>query len=102
MGETVADVSKRFGVAASTLIAANNLQSHEPSDGDRLVIPAVLRQAPVAASRTARAAGAARHASASVSARKGKAPGAARRFQTQTEDCFQGPCDCRHHKAPHL
>jgi membrane-bound lytic murein transglycosylase D len=74
IGETVADVSKRFGVAASALIAANNLQSHEPSDGDRLVIPAVVRQAPVAASRTGRATGAARHGTASVSAGKGKAP----------------------------
>jgi hypothetical protein len=72
IGETVADVSKRFGVAASALIAANNLQSHEPSDGDRLLIPAVVRPAPVAASRTARTG--ARRGSASVSTAKGKAP----------------------------
>jgi len=69
IGETVADVSKRFGVAANTLIAANNLQSHEPSDGDRLVIPAVVHPAPIAPSRTARRGG------ASGSSGKGKAPG---------------------------
>jgi len=73
IGETVADVSKRFGVTASALIAANNLQSHEPSDGDRLLIPAAVRPAPVAASRTARTS-AARRGTASVSAAKGKAP----------------------------
>jgi membrane-bound lytic murein transglycosylase D len=73
IGETVADVSKRFGVTASAVIAANNLQSHDPSDGDRLVIPAVVRPAPVAASRTARTS-ASRRGTASVSTAKGKAP----------------------------
>jgi membrane-bound lytic murein transglycosylase D len=51
IGETIADVGKRYGVAASSLIAANNLQSHEPSEGDRLIIPAVPRPEPVAAKR---------------------------------------------------
>ena len=73
IGETVADVSKRFGVAANTLVAANNLQSHEPSDGDRLIIPAVVRPVPVAANRTARTT-AARHGTGAVSPAKGKAP----------------------------
>jgi membrane-bound lytic murein transglycosylase D len=73
IGETVADVSKRFGVAANTLVAANNLQSHEPSDGDRLIIPAGVRTAPVAANRTARTT-AARHSTGAVSPAKGKAP----------------------------
>ena len=73
IGETVADVSKRFGVTASALVAANNLQSHEPSDGDRLLIPAVVRPAPVAASRTGRTT-AARRGTASVSTAKGKTP----------------------------
>jgi membrane-bound lytic murein transglycosylase D len=31
IGETVADVGKRFGVTANALVAANNLQSHEPA-----------------------------------------------------------------------
>jgi membrane-bound lytic murein transglycosylase D len=73
IGETVADVGKRFGVAATALIAANNLQSREPSDGDRLLIPAVVRQAPVAASRTAKTTGT-RHSTTPVSGGKGKAP----------------------------
>jgi len=72
IGETVADVSKRFGVTASALIAANNLQSHEPSDGDRLLIPAMMRPAPVAANRTART-HAARRGTASLFTAKGKA-----------------------------
>jgi membrane-bound lytic murein transglycosylase D len=73
IGETVADVSKRFGVTASVLIAANNLQLREPSDGDRLLIPAVVRPAPAVASRNARTS-AARRGTASVSTVKGKAP----------------------------
>jgi membrane-bound lytic murein transglycosylase D len=54
IGETVADVSKRYGIAVNSLVAANNLQSREPSEGDRLIIPAVLRPEPVAAKRPVR------------------------------------------------
>ena len=51
IGETVADVGKRFGIATNSLVAANNLQTREASEGDRLVIPAVLRADPVPAKR---------------------------------------------------
>ncbi|HUB82492.1 MAG TPA: transglycosylase SLT domain-containing protein [Bryobacteraceae bacterium] len=72
IGETVADVSKRFGIPITSLVAANNLQSREASEGDRLVIPVVARPAPVAARRPVRSAAVA-HRTASVSS-KTKAP----------------------------
>jgi len=42
-GETLADIGKHFGVAASSIMAANNLHSQEMSQGDRLLIPAAVR-----------------------------------------------------------
>ncbi len=38
-GESLAAIAKRFGVAPASLIAANNLLSAEPREGDRLMIP---------------------------------------------------------------
>jgi membrane-bound lytic murein transglycosylase D len=73
IGETVADVSKRFGIPVNSLVAANNLQSREASEGDRLVIPVVARPAPVAAKRPVKSAAVVHRTSASVSA-KTKAP----------------------------
>ena len=58
IGETVADVGKRFGIATTALVAANNLQSREPSEGDRLIIPAALRPEPVPARRPVKGAAA--------------------------------------------
>ncbi|HLK64513.1 MAG TPA: transglycosylase SLT domain-containing protein [Bryobacteraceae bacterium] len=41
-GETLAIVSKQFGISASAIMTANNLHSAEPAEGDRLLIPAAL------------------------------------------------------------
>jgi membrane-bound lytic murein transglycosylase D len=54
IGETVADVGKRYGIATGSLIAANNLQAREASEGDRLVVPAVVRAEAAAAKRPAK------------------------------------------------
>jgi membrane-bound lytic murein transglycosylase D len=42
-GETLALIGKRYGTAASSIMAANNLKSAEALEGDRLLIPAVMR-----------------------------------------------------------
>jgi len=42
-GENLAAVAKRFGIAASSIVAANSLGSAEPHEGDRLLIPVVAR-----------------------------------------------------------
>jgi membrane-bound lytic murein transglycosylase D len=47
-GETLAAVGKRYGIALNSLVAVNNLQSRDASEGDRLIIPAVLRAEPAA------------------------------------------------------
>jgi membrane-bound lytic murein transglycosylase D len=39
-GETLAAIGKRYGISAGSILAANNLHSAEPLEGDRLVIPA--------------------------------------------------------------
>jgi membrane-bound lytic murein transglycosylase D len=76
-GETVADVGKRFGIAANALVAANNLQVREASEGDRLVIPAVLRAEPVVARRPVKPANnSLRRTPAAASSGKPKAPAA--------------------------
>jgi membrane-bound lytic murein transglycosylase D len=72
-GETLADVGKRFGIATNSLVAANNLQSHDASEGDRLIIPAVVRPAPVSR-RPVSSSAAVRRTGSSVSASKAKAP----------------------------
>jgi membrane-bound lytic murein transglycosylase D len=46
IGETLAAIGKRFGVAPSSIIAANNLHSNEASQGDQLLIPTSLRVEP--------------------------------------------------------
>jgi membrane-bound lytic murein transglycosylase D len=76
IGETVADVSKRYGIAMNALVAANNLQSRDASEGDRLVIPAVARPEPVAAKRPVKAGAGTRRTSASISTGKAKTPAA--------------------------
>jgi len=54
-GETLAAISKRYGVSTGSIQTANSLQSGETQEGDRLVIPAVVRvqAATVAARRPA-------------------------------------------------
>jgi LysM repeat protein len=47
-GETVAAIGRRFGVAPTSIIAANNLHSPEASLGDQLLIPTTLRAEPAA------------------------------------------------------
>lgn len=42
-GETLATIGKRYGTAPSSIIAANHLRPAEAVEGDRLLIPAVLR-----------------------------------------------------------
>jgi membrane-bound lytic murein transglycosylase D len=57
-GETVAMIGKRYGVAESSIVAANSLKAGEAREGDRLLIPASFRaEAPLrnAASHSAAA-----------------------------------------------
>jgi membrane-bound lytic murein transglycosylase D len=42
-GETLAGIARRYSVTAGSIVAANKLASSEAVEGDRLVIPAVLR-----------------------------------------------------------
>jgi membrane-bound lytic murein transglycosylase D len=42
-GETLAGIGKRYGTAPSGIVAANHLRPAEAVEGDRLLIPAVLR-----------------------------------------------------------
>jgi membrane-bound lytic murein transglycosylase D len=63
-GETLASIGKRYGVASSSIVAANALQKSEAAEGDWLMIPAALRaQAPV---RRAAASSATHHRRAAV------------------------------------
>jgi membrane-bound lytic murein transglycosylase D len=57
-GETLAIIGRRYGATPGSILAANNLRSAEPVEGDRLLIPAVMRAEPPA--RTAASASAAR------------------------------------------
>ena len=51
-GETLATIGKRYGATPGSIVAANHLQSAEAVEGDRLLIPAVMR-APAPAARGA-------------------------------------------------
>jgi membrane-bound lytic murein transglycosylase D len=47
-GETLASIARRYGIAASGILAANHLRSAETAEGDRLLIPLAPRpEAPV-------------------------------------------------------
>jgi membrane-bound lytic murein transglycosylase D len=47
-GESLAAIGKRYNVAASSIVAVNHIESEQPLEGDRLLIPAAVRiQAPV-------------------------------------------------------
>jgi membrane-bound lytic murein transglycosylase D len=47
-GETLAVIGKRYNVQPSNIVAVNHLDSEQPQEGDRLLIPAALRvEAPV-------------------------------------------------------
>jgi len=41
-GETLASVGKQFGISAASIASANNLQTPEAVEGDRLLIPSVM------------------------------------------------------------
>jgi membrane-bound lytic murein transglycosylase D len=75
IGETVADVSRRYGISLTSLTAANNLQSRQASEGDRLVIPAMARPELVSRRSVGRG-GAAHRTVASVSSSKARTPAA--------------------------
>jgi len=47
-GETLAAIGKQYGLPGSSIVAANSLKAGEALEGDRLLIPAVMRvDAPV-------------------------------------------------------
>ncbi len=46
LGETLPVIAKRYGVAAASIVAVNNLNSAEPQSGDRLMIPLAARPDP--------------------------------------------------------
>jgi membrane-bound lytic murein transglycosylase D len=62
-GETLAMIGKRYGSAPGSILAANNLRSAEPVEGDRLLIPAAMRAEPPIRKATASASAAHRHSS---------------------------------------
>jgi LysM repeat protein len=66
-GETLAMIGKRYGSTPGSILAANNLLSAEPVEGDRLLIPAVMRADPPA--HTVASASAARRLPASRGSR---------------------------------
>jgi membrane-bound lytic murein transglycosylase D len=68
-GESLATIGQRYGIAASSIASANRLQSADPAEGDRLVIPAMPPRAAV--KTVARRSTA--HTSASSRARTGTA-----------------------------
>jgi len=42
-GESISAIAKRYSVSPSAIVAANNLKNDDALEGDRLMIPAVLR-----------------------------------------------------------
>ena len=52
-GESLAMIGKRYAASPGSILAANNLRSAEPVEGDRLLIPAGMRAVPPARSRRA-------------------------------------------------
>ena len=78
MGETLATIGKRYGATPGSIVAANHLQSADAVEGERLLIPAVMRApAPIrAAVRTSSRRRATRTSSASHRAAKSRRPAA--------------------------
>ncbi|MEI9976523.1 MAG: LysM peptidoglycan-binding domain-containing protein [Ignavibacteriota bacterium] len=78
IGETVADVGKRYGIAVNALVAANSLESREASEGDRLIVPTAPRIEPAPVKRTVKSGTSTVHhmTSASGATAKSKAPAA--------------------------
>ena len=58
-GETLAEIAKRYGVSSAAITSANNLHGRDAAEGDRLLIPAMVRPQPPAR-RTTSATGARR------------------------------------------
>jgi LysM repeat protein len=46
-GETLAVIGKRYNVQPANIVAVNHLDSEQPQEGDRLLIPALRIEAPV-------------------------------------------------------
>jgi membrane-bound lytic murein transglycosylase D len=67
-GETLAAIGKKYGAAPTTILAANQMASADPVEGDRLVIPAIERAAPARRSLRSRNTAHANRASHSVRA----------------------------------
>ena len=70
IGETLAVIGKRYGIAPSTIIAANSLEASEAIEGDRLLIPAAQRAEPPAARKPAPTKSRSRSATASSAKKK--------------------------------
>jgi len=43
LGDTLASIGKRYGATPAAIVSANNLRTAEPEEGDRLLIPALVR-----------------------------------------------------------
>ena len=70
-GETLASIGRRYGTAASSIAAANGLQSASPATGEMLVIPAAYREDRILKRPATR-----RHAAARVSKKHRRTPAA--------------------------
>ena len=81
MGESLSTISRKFGLASSTIAAANNLKSEDVVEGDRLFIPAMARpevpvvKRPVSHTSAHRAPAATAHRATTPTAVKKPAPG---------------------------
>ena len=69
-GETLASIGKRYGIATSSIVAANSLEASEAIEGDRLLIPAALRPDAPAAPKASSSKSGARSAGAAAAAKK--------------------------------
>jgi membrane-bound lytic murein transglycosylase D len=78
-GDTLAVIGKRYNVAASNIIAVNRLESEQPQEGDRLLIPAAPRvEAPVRKAVPASNGARRRPAASTLSSTRRKNPAPAR------------------------
>ena len=74
-GETLSAIAKRYKVMPSQIVAVNHLDSEQPQEGDRLLIPAAARPDPPARKAANAKAGARRKAPATaVSSRARRRP----------------------------
>ncbi len=93
-GENLAAIAKRYSVAPGSIVTANNLNSAEPSEGDRLMIPLAAR-APVAPVHSA-----ATHSTAVVHRAAPRSTPAARPAATTAHTTTHAPASHAAAKAP--